>query len=352
MAEKTFSIFGVIGEDTTSAQVSAFLRSVEKDDHLTVRFNSPGGYAIDGMAIYSLLKQHPAQITGVVDGACMSAAVLPFMACTERIVSDASVVMIHSASGMALGNADDIRQVADSIDGMNMQMARIISKATGISELQVTDWMDGETYFWGNEAVTAGLANKFEASDFSLRRIAACLNTVNLFEKMRAERFGATRAEGGKPPLDNKKEDEAMTDNGKPSTVAATFAELKAALIGASAEFICAMLAKDATLEVATAEWAQEQVTALARLESEKATALAELAELKAKGLEKPGVEPIGSQGDKSQDEPLDPIKAWGEAVAAEVTKGRTKAKAISIVASRDKDLHAAYIEAVNEKGR
>src|SRR3954466_4266420 len=47
---------------------------------VTVRLNSGGGVATDGMAIYSLLKTHPGKVTVAIDCIAASAASLIAMA--------------------------------------------------------------------------------------------------------------------------------------------------------------------------------------------------------------------------------------------------------------------------------
>src|SRR5690554_4138482 len=66
--DTTISMFEVIGEDSwsgggvTANRISAALRSIGHRD-LTVRINSPGGDMFEGIAIYNLLRSHPAKVT-------------------------------------------------------------------------------------------------------------------------------------------------------------------------------------------------------------------------------------------------------------------------------------------------
>src|SRR5690606_10064180 len=71
--DTTISMFDVIGEDgwsgggVTVSRISAALRSIGSKD-ITVRINSPGGDMFEGIAIYNLLRAHPAQVTVEVLG--------------------------------------------------------------------------------------------------------------------------------------------------------------------------------------------------------------------------------------------------------------------------------------------
>ncbi len=61
-----------------------------------------------------------------------------------------------------------------------------------------------------------------------------------------------------------------------------------------------------------------------------------------------PGVESLASGGAESGASDGDSVAEWNTAVAAEVAKGRTKAKAISGVAKANPELHHAYVQSVN----
>src|SRR5690606_18633482 len=66
--DTTISMFDVIGEDgwsgggVTVNRIAAALRSIGNKD-ITVRINSPGGDMFEGIAIYNLLRAHPARVT-------------------------------------------------------------------------------------------------------------------------------------------------------------------------------------------------------------------------------------------------------------------------------------------------
>ena len=51
-----------------------------------------------------------------MDGFAASAASVIFMAGEERLMNDASLMMIHQAWTRAVGNADDFRKLADDLD--------------------------------------------------------------------------------------------------------------------------------------------------------------------------------------------------------------------------------------------
>jgi ATP-dependent protease ClpP protease subunit len=65
-------IYGIIGADVTSQQITNQLAEVEGD--VVVRINSRGGDVFDGLAILNALRGHDGQVTTIVDGLAASAA--------------------------------------------------------------------------------------------------------------------------------------------------------------------------------------------------------------------------------------------------------------------------------------
>ena len=64
---------------------------------ITVRINSMGGEVAEGVAIFNALRAHPARVTTVCDGMACSIASVIFMAGDERVMNEASLLMIHNA---------------------------------------------------------------------------------------------------------------------------------------------------------------------------------------------------------------------------------------------------------------
>lgn len=131
-------------------------------DQINVRINSPGGSAFDGIAIFNALKRHPANVTTFNDGLAASAASFIAQAGDERVTSKYGETMVHGASVIASGKADDLRSVADQIDRLNTNMATLYADSTGGD---VDEWlaiMDAETWYTGDEAVKAGLYDRVD----------------------------------------------------------------------------------------------------------------------------------------------------------------------------------------------
>lgn len=162
------NIFGDIVDDAFYAdEISALSFASELEqlgdvDSIDVYINSYGGSVAQGFAIYNQLKSHPAKITTICSGFACSIASIIFLAGDERIMQDASLLMIHNPFVMTVGNADELRKQADDLDKMAQVSVDIYCKATGLDEATIKQMMDDETWITNKQAVELGFATRAE----------------------------------------------------------------------------------------------------------------------------------------------------------------------------------------------
>ncbi len=162
--DTTISIFDVIGEDfwtgsgVTANRISAALRSIGNKD-ITVRINSPGGDMFEGIAIYNLLRAHPAKVTVEVLGWAASAASIIAMAGDDIRMGLGSFMMVHNAWGMVIGNRHDMREAATLFDQFDAAIADIYEDRTGMERAHIEQLMDAETFMTAAQAVEHGFAD-------------------------------------------------------------------------------------------------------------------------------------------------------------------------------------------------
>jgi len=162
--ENTITMFEVIGEDfwtgggVTAKRVSAALRSIGNKD-VTVKINSPGGDMFEGIAIFNLLRSHPAKVTVEVLGWAASAASIIAMAADEIRMGLGTFMMVHNAWGVVVGNRHDMREAAALFDGFDGAIADIYEARTGMKRKEIEKLMDAETFMGPSEAVEKGFAD-------------------------------------------------------------------------------------------------------------------------------------------------------------------------------------------------
>ncbi len=200
-------IFDVIGWPFIEA--FDFTSDLEKTNtkKVQVNINSPGGDVFDGVAIYNALLDHPAEITTYVSGLAASIASIIAMAGNKRTIAPSGFMMIHSPWTFALGNADDIEKETNVLRKIESTMADIYAEKTGKSSAKMLQAMKNETWYSGQEAVQAGLAEqvlikdknqkqaKFDLSMFKKAPAVAGETTKRQIERVLMQDAGLTRSQ-------------------------------------------------------------------------------------------------------------------------------------------------------------
>lgn len=145
------------GDGFTPSDVAQAL-AAHGPGEVTVRLNSGGGIAWDGVAIHSLLKAHPSAVNVVIDGLAASAASLIAMAGERIEMRDGAMMMIHDASGVTFGTAADHDKSRAVLDKLSDQYAGLYAARSGRSDGEIREMMLAETWLTAAEAVEAGLA--------------------------------------------------------------------------------------------------------------------------------------------------------------------------------------------------
>lgn len=128
---------------------------------VTLRINSPGGSVFGAQAIVAAMRAHPQPITAQIDSLAASAASVIAAECAECVMAPGSMLMIHKAWGMTVGNADDHAQIAALLAKIDGQIAASYARRAGSDDPdRYLAMMAAETWFDADEAVLAGLADR------------------------------------------------------------------------------------------------------------------------------------------------------------------------------------------------
>ena len=127
---------------------------------IELRINSPGGSVFDGVAIHNSLVDHPAAVDVHVDGLAASIASVIAMAGDTITMGAGTQMMIHDGWGLCVGNAADMRVLADLLDQISDDIAGFYARRTGGALADWREVMRAETWYTADEAVEAGLADR------------------------------------------------------------------------------------------------------------------------------------------------------------------------------------------------
>lgn len=177
-------IYEEIGEDFwTGGGVTAknFQKELSaiKAPQIDLHINSPGGAVFDGVTIYNLLKQHPANVTTFIDGIAASIASVIALAGDKVIMAENALYMMHNPSGLVMGNSEDMRKMAEVLDKIRGTMTGVYTGKSGKSDDEINAMLDAETWMTADEALEAGLIDEIGIE----MDLAACAKFIPVMAK-------------------------------------------------------------------------------------------------------------------------------------------------------------------------
>ncbi|EFC2125766.1 Clp protease ClpP [Escherichia coli] len=166
------SIYEEIGGfGITAKQFAEDLKALGDVSHIDLRIHSPGGDVFEGIAIYNLLRNHPAEITVYIDGVAASMASVVAMAGDRVVMPENAMMMIHKPWGISGGNAGDMRDYADFLDKVETVLVPAYARKTGKSAQEITAMLEDETWMDGKECLKHGFADELLPSVTAMARI-------------------------------------------------------------------------------------------------------------------------------------------------------------------------------------
>jgi ATP-dependent Clp protease protease subunit len=188
---------------------SAFIRDLKATNakSINLSIHSPGGNALDGLAMYNALVAHPAKVNAHVAGLAASAASIVLMAGDHITMPQDAFVMIHNPYTMAMGDSEEMRAVAETLDKIQASLSNIYQRRTGKSESDINSMMASETWLSSADALDngfidavsdpvgvaakAGVFNKyFKSLPIDNKHDLEGINTIKEFERFLSESGG------------------------------------------------------------------------------------------------------------------------------------------------------------------
>ena len=208
----TLNIYGDItswewfDSDISAATLSKQLEAMGDVDQIDVYINSYGGEVAEGLAIYNALRRHKAKVTTYCDGFACSIASVVFMAGDERVMNEASLLMIHNAWTYAAGNAEELRKQAEDLDKITQASVEAYKAHSSLSEEEIKTLMDKETWILPSEAAEYGFATKIDKTE---NEKANQNSFMKLFEIIKAYQEAEEPEDGEAEEPEKTEDDEA-----------------------------------------------------------------------------------------------------------------------------------------------
>ncbi|KZK95052.1 MULTISPECIES: head maturation protease, ClpP-related [unclassified Pseudovibrio] len=189
-------LYGFVGENYwdegfTALEVLNALALHGRDEPITARINSGGGYTDEGIAIFNALKTHKGKVSVIIDAMAASAASIIAMAGDERTMRTGAMMMIHDPAGEKRGTAAEHEAMGELLHKQADLLAGIYADVTGKTPDELRQMMVEETWMNGSEAQVQGFATVDEAaqavsvSAFDYRTYNCAPDTLKQLSKTR-----------------------------------------------------------------------------------------------------------------------------------------------------------------------
>lgn len=169
--EVAILLYGEIGmySDITDARVVAELLELSRTySKIDVRINSIGGDVYTGLAIYQALHDSKADITIYIDGVAASMAAIIALCGKPLYMSPYAKLMLHNVSGGTYGNSHDLRQMAEQMEQLQGDLARMIAGRLQQSpeDIEAKYFNDGQDHWLtSQECLSMGLIDGVYSMD-------------------------------------------------------------------------------------------------------------------------------------------------------------------------------------------
>ncbi|AUT06222.1 Endopeptidase Clp [Streptococcus parauberis] len=150
----------------------------DEDEEIILDVASNGGDVFSASEIYTMLKSSGKNIVVNIQGLAASAASVISMAGNIVNISPTAQLMIHKASVIGAGNADDFEHEAKVLNGIDESIASAYELKTGMKQEDLLQMMASETWLNAKEAVDKGFADSIMFSNDENEEIVIT-NSIN-----------------------------------------------------------------------------------------------------------------------------------------------------------------------------
>lgn len=158
-------IYDWFGMDNTCPKKVKKALQEANGEPVTVDLSSPGGEISAGSDIYTMLRSYDGGVKIRITGSAHSAASVIAMA-GESEMSPTAMMMIHNVSTYGIsGDHNVMEHEAEVLRNATRAMAQAYVAKTGLSEQELLEMMDKETWMTAEEAVEHGFVDRIMFSE-------------------------------------------------------------------------------------------------------------------------------------------------------------------------------------------
>lgn len=142
------------------SRFSEVIWNTDHGDEITLVIDSPGGDTHTSLGIYDLIADSDRNVTGLVVGRAQSGATLILQACSRRLMTRHSHIMLHRSKIDLHGmNIEDAFAAIQTYKEMDEIFYRVFAERSNRSIDEIRELSKRDMYFYVEEALEAGLVD-------------------------------------------------------------------------------------------------------------------------------------------------------------------------------------------------
>lgn len=157
-----------------------------KGKDLTIYINSYGGEVTAGLAMAHMIERHDGKTTAIVDGIAASIATQIFFSADVCKCPSNAYLMIHKPWSLSVGDANEMRKVADILDTLQTGLEIVYNKKAldAVTPEDIHSMVEDETWLTGKEA-----AEKFNIELLDALPIVNCAGSLDKLKAIGAKKI-------------------------------------------------------------------------------------------------------------------------------------------------------------------
>lgn len=170
-AHRRIYLFGPIDTDAAFRTITALHLMDQTEDPITILLNSPGGAVEDGFAIYDAIRHASNPVLVMGYGGIMSMGAIIMQAADLRAMSPHAIMMVHNVSlhhDIGKMTLSDVASTNISLKHSGELFVRLLKGRSRLSERQVRDFLNTDTYLDAEAALKYGLIDGIIETDKKL----------------------------------------------------------------------------------------------------------------------------------------------------------------------------------------
>ena len=162
-------------------------------EEVEVIINSGGGNVFAGSEIYSALKEHKGKVTAKINSIAASSATIIAMGADKVLISPTAQFMIHNVSVQSNGDYNSHTHTAEILKNANETIANAYTLKTGLSQNEVLEMMNKETWLSPQKALELGFVDEIMFTQNNDLQLVASTYQTNVLPQKVIEQFNQSK---------------------------------------------------------------------------------------------------------------------------------------------------------------